>query len=159
MALKIKNSSNSPVTNGNNVVFEYRPIVSGIPNAPQALPMGMPTYSNVGFNPVSVPKAPALEMPESSLPRALNYYADYSGCGFWRLIWPEHLLNAHQKMTVHGSTVMCFDPRYFIGVKTVRIQRQATPQQFEFIKFFRVAFVVSRSMAAKLMQHNNSIMF
>jgi glycosyltransferase involved in cell wall biosynthesis len=75
--------------------------------------------------------------PETLLPRALNYYADYSGCGFWRMIWPEHVINAHQKMVVHGSTVMCFDPNYFRGVKAVRIQRQATEHQLRFIQFLK----------------------
>ena len=28
---------------------------------------------------------PPLAMPGSNLPRALNYLADYSGCGLWRL--------------------------------------------------------------------------
>lgn len=75
--------------------------------------------------------------PELDLNRCLNYYADYSGCGFWRLIWPEHLLNAHNKLVVHGSTVMCFDPNYYRGVKSIRIQRQATPQQLKFVQFLR----------------------
>jgi hypothetical protein len=75
--------------------------------------------------------------PELSLQRGLNYYADYSGCGFWRMIWPEHLLNAHQKMTVHGSTVMCFDPNYFRNVTAVRIQRQATAHQLRFIQYLK----------------------
>ena len=75
--------------------------------------------------------------PELDLPRALNYYADYSGCGFWRMIWPEHLLNAHQKLVVHGSTVMCFDPNYYRGVKAVRIQRQATESQLKFVQFLK----------------------
>ena len=44
--------------------------------------------------------------PELNLPRFLNYYADYSGCGHWRMIWPEQVLNAHQKAVVHGTTVM-----------------------------------------------------
>ena len=38
--------------------------------------------------------------PELDLPRALNYYADYSGCGFWRMIWP---LGATSKLV--GITV------------------------------------------------------
>lgn len=75
--------------------------------------------------------------PETQLPRVLNYYADYSGCGFWRMIWPEHVMNAHQKLVVHGSTVMCFDPNYFRYVKTVRIQRQATEHQHRFLQFLR----------------------
>ena len=75
--------------------------------------------------------------PETMLPRVLNYYADYSGCGFWRMIWPEHVINAHQKLVVHGSTVMCFDPNYFRFIKAVRIQRQATEHQLNFIKFLK----------------------
>jgi hypothetical protein len=75
--------------------------------------------------------------PELNMQRALNYYADYSGCGFWRMIWPEHLLNAHQKLTVHGSTVMCFDQNYFRNITAVRIQRQATAHQLRFIQYLK----------------------
>ena len=74
---------------------------------------------------------------EVGLPRFLNYYADYSGCGHWRMIWPEQIMNAHNKAVVHGTTVMNADPRYYGDVKGVRIQRQATPQQLEFVKFLR----------------------
>ena len=74
---------------------------------------------------------------EQGLPRFLNYYADYSGCGHWRMIWPEQVMNAHNKAVVHGTTVMNIDPRYYINTKGVRIQRQATPQQLEFVKFLR----------------------
>ncbi len=63
---------------------------------------------------------------ELSLPRFLNYYADYSGCGHWRMIWPEQILNAHSKAVMHGTTVMNLDPRYYVMAKAVRIQRQAT---------------------------------
>ena len=75
--------------------------------------------------------------PETQLPRFLNYYADYSGCGHWRMIWPEQVMNAHNKAVVHGTTVMNVDPRYYTQTKAVRIQRQATPQQLEFVKFLR----------------------
>ena len=66
---------------------------------------------------------------EVDMPRAVNYYADFSGCGFWRMLWPEHTLNAYQKVIVHGSTVMVTDEKFYTNVKCVRIQRQATPQQ------------------------------
>ena len=75
---------------------------------------------------------------EMDLPRALNFYADYSGCGFWRMIWPEHILNAYQKMVVHGSTVMTFDDKWLTtNAKSLRVQRQATPHQLEYAKFLR----------------------
>ena len=75
--------------------------------------------------------------PELNVPRFMNYYADYSGCGHWRMIWPEQVMNAHGKAVVHGTTVMNADPRYYTMAKGVRVQRQATPQQLEFMKFLR----------------------
>jgi hypothetical protein len=75
--------------------------------------------------------------PEQNLPRALNYYADYSGCGFWRMLWPEHLLNAYHKCVISGQTTMVLDPRYYHGMKTVRIQRQATANQLKFVEFLK----------------------
>lgn len=127
MALKIKNETN-------NIVYKYVPIVTGIPNLPIGYPVGLPVYTNVLYAPVSMPKAPELEMPESRLPRALNYYADYGGCGFWRMIWPEFLLNGYQKACISGLTCMVLDPRFYQGLKAVRMQRQATPAQRDFVK-------------------------
>ncbi len=94
----------------------------------------------MGFTPPALgQQAPANpeQPPELSLPRFMNYYADYSGCGHWRMIWPEQVLNAHGKAVVHGSTVMNGDGNQYVNVKGVRIQRQATPQQKEFVKFLR----------------------
>jgi len=94
-----------------------------------------PFQNNVIQNKPQVAKLPA--QPEGNLPRFLNYYADYSGCGHWRMIWPEQVMNAHSKAVVHGTTVMNVDERYYIQTKGVRIQRQATPQQLEFVKWLR----------------------
>ena len=85
--------------------------------SPFVQPFAQPFASNQPVIPVSQPLP---QPPELSLSRALNYYADYSGCGFWRMIWPEHLLNAHQKMIVHGSTVMILDPNYYRDWETDR---------------------------------------
>jgi hypothetical protein len=67
----------------------------------------------------------------------VQFYADYSGCGFWRMIWPEHLLNAYNHCVAHGSTVMVLDPRWYVHTKVVRIQRQATEHQLNFVKFLK----------------------
>ncbi len=103
------------------------------------LPFQQTPFQQTPFNNQAVqqkqPEPP--KPPENELPRFLNYYADYSGCGHWRMIWPEQVLNAHNKAVVHGTTVMNADPRYYIQAKGVRIQRQATPQQLEFVKFLR----------------------
>lgn len=71
---------------------------------------------------------------ENNLPRAVNYQADYSGCGYWRMSWPEQLLTSYQKMIVHGSTCMIRDQAFYGNVKSVRLQRQASPTQLQFFK-------------------------
>ena len=93
---------------------------------------------------------------EADMPRALNYYADFSGCGFWRMVWPEHTLNAYHKAIVHGSTVMVTDEKYYTGVKTVRIQRQATPAQLKFVKYLKQ---LSDKLAFNLVYEIDDIVF
>ena len=34
---------------------------------------------------------------EATMPRFVNYLADYSGCGHWRMIWPENVINMTQR--------------------------------------------------------------
>ena len=94
--------------------------------------------------------------PDTNLPRAVQYYADYSGCGFWRMLWPEHLLNAFGSMTVHGSTVMVLDPRWYVNVKAIRVQRQATSHQLQFIKFLKE---VSKQVGFRLIYEIDDLVF
>ena len=82
-------------------------------------------------------KRQELKIPEMDLKRAINFYADYSGCGYWRMIWPEQILTAYQHMIVHGTTIMCFDENWYASAETIRIQRQATPHQLKFIKHLK----------------------
>jgi len=66
------------------------------------------------------------------LPRFMNYVADYGGCGFWRVMWPEYILNASNKCMVHTSTCMTLDPQHYRGAKALKIQRQASPDHLKF---------------------------
>ena len=106
--------------------------------------------------PISIPQAPDVEMPESKLPRALNYYADYGGCGFWRMIWPEFLLNGYQKACISGLTCMVLDPRFYQGIKAIRMQRQATPAQREFVKQLKN---IGKDMGFRLIYEVDDIVF
>jgi hypothetical protein len=117
-----------------------------------------PFLKNVrNHNPlISNKKKLDLTPPEAHTPRVLQYYADYSGCGFWRMIWPEHLLNAFGKLTVHGSTVMNLDPRYFVNVKAVRIQRQATSHQLKFVQFLKE---LSKDVGFRIIYEIDDIVF
>ena len=155
--IKIKNAPTNPVPNtSNSIVYEYRPLSVGIPHAPQGMPMGFPSYSYISPTPISVPSAPRLEMPEMSLPRAINYYADYGGCGYWRMIWPEFCLNSYQKMCISGLTAMVMDVRFYQGISAIRMQRQATPIQNAFIKELKKA---QPQMGYKLIYEVDDIVF
>lgn len=99
------------------------------PMQAQKLPMGM--------SPIQQPQQQILRPPENNLNRYMQYLADYSGCGHWRMIWPEQVINAHGLGVLQSTTVMNLDPRYYQGVKAIRIQRQATPHQLQFVKFLK----------------------
>lgn len=112
------------------IVPGYRPIGAptiGLPFISQTLQVPSPE------NQVARNEA----IPEANLPRALNFVADLSGCGFWRMIWPEHLLNAYQKFCITSTNLMLGMESVFAGVKSVRIQRQAADHQVEFVKFLK----------------------
>jgi len=74
---------------------------------------------------------------EASLPRYVNYLADYSGCGHWRILWPEAVINAKGTGMSQSTTAMVNNPAWYTGVKCVKLQRQASSQQKEFIKFLK----------------------
>jgi len=93
---------------------------------------GVPRYTS----PANKPNA-SIKPPESRLPQGVNYCADYSGCGLWRMKWPEYMLNCMQKCSINSNTTMVIDSRYYAGVSAVRVQRQATPAQKQFVSFLK----------------------
>lgn len=75
--------------------------------------------------------------PEANLLQSVNYCADFSGCGLWRMKWPEFILNCTQSIAIHSSTCMILDERFYKSITSVRVQRQATPHQKKFIEFLK----------------------
>ena len=103
-------------------------------------PNSSPFSSPFAVPPISTPKVLAVNNTSddpSDLVRCVNYLADYSGCGLWRMIWPEHMLNVHHKAMVQSSSVMITNSDFYHNVKVVRIQRQATPSQLRFVEFLK----------------------
>ncbi len=90
------------------------------------------TANNLSFSNPSA-QAPA----ETQLPRVVQFGADLSGCGLYRLGWVSHLLNYQGYAMVTDTNVMVLDPRWYVNVKAVRLQRQATTHQKEFVKFLK----------------------
>jgi O-antigen biosynthesis protein len=74
---------------------------------------------------------------ENSLPRYVNYLADLSGCGHWRILWPEQVINATGRGVSHSITSMVTDPRFYKDVRAVKIQRQASSSQKKFIEYLK----------------------
>ena len=103
--------------------------VYGTPQLPFGAPVfGAPIQPVLETRPVN-PGAPANQ--------AISYAADHGGCGFWRIHWPEAVINSSGAGVITNSTMMLLDPRYYQNVKSVKIQRQVTPPQLEFTKFLR----------------------
>jgi hypothetical protein len=121
-------------------------------------PIGLPPFIPGGIHATPQREAalPPPEMPGQGLPRAVNYLADYGGCSFYRCMSPNLLLNLYQKAVVIESTAMVLDPRFYQEVKAVKVQRQATPIQKEFI---RVLKGLSRQIGFKIIYEVDDIVF
>lgn len=92
------------------------------------------------FNSPTTNKKPVIKHVPGDIdhpPRCINYVADYGGCAYWRILWPEYILNVEGKCVVQTSTAMATDPKYYNNVKAVKVQRQCSPNQREFIKYLK----------------------
>lgn len=107
--------------------------------APLGLPFGVPTqpFINRTASPRNNRESEPAEIPGTGLRRAVTYLADYGGCGYYRCLAPNMLLNLYQKAVIVESTAMILDPRFYETVETIKFQRQATPPQRDFIKMMR----------------------
>ena len=94
---------------------------------------GLPTNSPS----VPIKQPEELQPKEATLPRYVNYLADYSGCGHWRILWPEATINAEGIGMSQSTTAMVTNPVWYTGVNCVKLQRQASAQQKEFVKFLK----------------------
>jgi len=137
--------------------MHYNFIQSGL-NTIVGKPLGLPPFipNTVHGIQVANHQLPPPEMPGQGLPRAVNYLADYGGCSFYRCMAPNMLLNLYQKSVIIESTAMVLDPRFYQGVKAVKIQRQATPIQREFVRMLRE---MSKQLGFKIIYEIDDIVF
>lgn len=136
--------------------ISYQPVQGTIPGMNIGLPFGGVPQATYAAPVMRRAAAPPIPLPGADLKHAINYYADYGGCGFWRMCWPEHFLNAYQRAIVNGLTTMILEPRFYTGVKAVKLQRQATPIQLEFLKFIKMA---SQEYGFKIIYEIDDIVF
>lgn len=118
--------------------------------------VGLPNFGSPIQTPVRPTQLPPLKKPGDNLNRAINYYADYGGCGWWRMIAPEMLINLDQKGIINGLTTMVGDPNFYRTMKSVRLQRQATSAQMGFVNFL---VGLKKTMNIRLIYEIDDIIF
>jgi len=103
-----------------------------------AKPFGSPFASPFPPPPIQRPQPIKPPQPrEAEMPRFINYLADYSGCGHWRILWPEQIINGTGIGMSQSTTAMVADPRWYQNVKAVKLQRQASESQKKFIEHLK----------------------
>lgn len=86
---------------------------------------------------VQQPPANPSPAPDDSIPKVIQYLADSSGCGMYRCGWMSHLMNYEGKGMIIDSCMMITDPRIYQHIHAIRLQRQASSPQKEFVKFLK----------------------
>jgi len=125
--------------------------------SPFASPIASPfAVNHQTTNPLERKKEEKLQPREATLPRYVNYLADYSGCGHWRILWPEAIINARGDGMSQSTTAMVTTPSWYQNVKAVKVQRQASTSQKEFIKFLKE---VQKQYDFKIMYEVDDVVF
>jgi|TARA_R100000995_G_scaffold76946_1_gene46783 hypothetical protein len=125
--------------------------------SPFPTPIASPYAVNIQTsNPLGERKEENLQPREATLPRYVNYLADYSGCGHWRILWPEAIINARGDGMSQSTTAMVTTPQWYQNVKVVKLQRQASTAQKEFIKFLKE---VQKQYNFKIMYEVDDVVF
>jgi len=108
----------------------------GLPFAPIGTPRSTPKVSV--FSAIKKPlPPPPLSMPGSDLKRAVYYGADLGGCNAWRMGYPAFFMNYNGKAIINELSSMVIDPRFYPGISSVTVQRQATDVQKAFMHFIK----------------------
>ena len=107
-------------------------MLNTIANSPFAAPF-KPTFNAPVQNNTNVQHKPNV----NDIPKVYNFLADHGGCGCWRLIWPEMIMNLRGDLLSFNSILMAKDENLYRLMKTIRIQRQASPHQLDFIRFLK----------------------
>lgn len=132
-----------------------QPVLYGLHNVPGA-PPGLPANIPSVALPLYAPMAAAPAVPGQDLKRAITYLADHGGCGFYRCISPELMLNLHERAVIAHSTAMILDPRYYLTVEAVKFQRQASGSQKEFMALIKA---LSKQKKLKLIYEVDDVVF
>ncbi len=95
-------------------------------------------------------------MSEKNLPYIIQYPADYGGCGFWRFLWPQLVMNMKGLASVCHSQLYIRDFLHYKKATAVHIQRQTKPMQ---LTFFQKLSDVKKRMNFRLIYESDDIIF
>ena len=109
---------------------------NGVIGAPQ-VPFGAPMVGNPMMQSAPAQAPIAMNPMMGGLKRAVSFAADHQGCGFWRMHWPESIINGQQLGVISNNNFMILQENFYEGIECIRIQRQVTPTQLNFVKFLR----------------------
>ena len=140
----------------NTPIYQYNLVKQSPLGIKPGIPAGFPAQYYAGLTKIHSPAPPPIEMAEAKIPRAINYYADQGGCGYWRMGWAEYLLNVKQKASIAGLTAMVLSENFYQNIKAVRLQRQATPHQKSFVVALKE---LSKKFNFKLIYEVDDIVF
>lgn len=87
----------------------------------------------------------------------VNYAADRGGCGHWRLIWPEAVLNLNG--LTNSQTLQKFVPpgnSWYTNIKCIRLQRQVSTGQLETVKKL---YEYKQKFGYKLVYESDDVVF
>jgi hypothetical protein len=86
----------------------------------------------------------------------LNLIADRGGCGFWRVLWPEMLINMSGLGESTSLSKMIIHKDHFNDVKVVKIQRQAADHQKEYVQWLKS---IQKDIGFKLIYDVDDVVF
>lgn len=69
--------------------------------------------------------------------RYLNFAADSLGCYWYRMGWPSQHINMSGMGDATTIMKMVVDKNWYRDIKTIKLQRQASTQQLEFVKWLK----------------------
>jgi len=95
-------------------------------------------------------------MIKRKIPYVLQYNADYAACGFWRMLWPQYVINMAGYAHIHNTHLFVRDQIHYSKADVVHIQRQCLPAQYEF--FQKLSHMKSR-LQFRLIYDADDLMF
>jgi hypothetical protein len=90
------------------------------------------------------------------IPYIIQYPADFGGCGFWRMVWPQLVMNMKRLATVNHSQIFIRDFLHYNDATAVHIQRQGKQSQLE---FFKKLHHIKKRLKFRLIYDSDDIVF